>query len=141
MRIIINIDGGARGNPGPAAAGVVVKAADDGTVLHQGGIYLGEATNNVAEYNALLAALETAGKLGATEVTVISDSQLLVRQMSGEYRVKNQGLLPLFREAKRLTRKFSSCLITHVRREENKLADKMVNMALDMRQNVEDAAD
>ncbi|MDY7010601.1 MAG: ribonuclease HI family protein [Planctomycetota bacterium] len=138
--VLINIDGGARGNPGPAGAGVVIQSADDGTVLFEGGFFLGEATNNVAEYQALLEALPAARKLGAESVEVCSDSELLVRQMNGRYRVKNAGLKPMFDRACRMRKKFSNFSIRHVRREENTLADKLVNQAINLKQNVEDAA-
>lgn len=137
--VVINIDGGARGNPGPAGAGVVIASADDGTVLFEGGYFLGKATNNVAEYHALLDALPAAFDLGADAVEVRSDSELLVRQMNGQYRVKNEGLKPLFEQACRLREKFRSFSIRHVRREQNKAADKLVNQAINLKQNVEDA--
>jgi len=139
--VLINIDGGARGNPGPAGAGVVIQSADDGTVLFEGGFFLGKATNNVAEYQALLEALPAARNLGADSVEVRSDSELLVRQMNGQYRVKNAGLKPMFDQACRMREKFSSFSIRHVRREENTLADKLVNQAINLKQNVEDAAE
>ena len=136
----IHVDGGARGNPGPAAAGVVIAAADDGVVLFQGGFYLGRATNNVAEYQGLLAALKKAAELGAEEVEVISDSELMVRQMNGQYRVKNEGLKPLYEQAQSLRSRFKKFAITNVRRAANKAADKLVNQALNVQANVEDAA-
>lgn len=137
--VTVHIDGGARGNPGPAGAGVVLRAADDGTILHQAGLYIGHATNNVAEYQALLAGLRAAGKIGASEVAIFSDSELLVRQMIGQYRVKNEGLRPLYVKALELAAKFKRCTYTHVRRELNKDADRLVNQAIDQRRNVEDA--
>ncbi|MCD4699164.1 MAG: ribonuclease HI family protein [Phycisphaerae bacterium] len=140
LAVLINIDGGARGNPGPAGAGVVIQSADDGTVLFEGGFFLGKATNNVAEYQALLEALPAACNLGANSVEIRSDSELLVRQMNGQYRVKNAGLKPMFDQACRLKGKFSSFTIRHVRREENTAADKLVNQAINLKQNVEDAA-
>ena len=94
LHVRICVDGGARGNPGPAAAGVVIHDAKDGAVLHQAGVFLGGATNNVAEYRALLYGLEVAAKLGAVGADVLSDSQLMVRQMTGHYRVRNDGLRP-----------------------------------------------
>ena len=140
LSVIINIDGGARGNPGPAGAGVVIRTADDDTVLHQGGTFLGTQTNNAAEYAALLAGLEAAAKLGAETIEVISDSQLLVRQMNGQYRVKNANLQVLYAEAQDLLRNFKKTTLTHVRREFNTAADKLVNQAVNARRNVEDAA-
>ena len=140
FRVTVHIDGGSRGNPGPAGAGVVVAAADDGTVLHEAGYYLGHATNNVAEYNALLRGLEAAAALEADEVDVFSDSELLVRQMNGQYRVKNPGLRPLFEEATALAGRFGQFAILHVRREKNKEADRLVNQAINVKRDVEDAA-
>lgn len=138
MNVIVNIDGGSRGNPGLAGAGVVVRAADDGTVLQQAGVFLGKATNNVAEYRGLLEGLRRAETLGATGVEVVSDSQLLVRQMNGQYRVKNEGLKPLFEEASALASQFKRFSIRHVRREENTLADRMANQAMNLKRNVEE---
>jgi len=141
LSVTINIDGGARGNPGPAAAGVVIRSSDDGTVLHEAGIYLGRATNNVAEYSALVAALEAAARLGVGQAEVVSDSELLVRQMTGVYRVKNEGLRPLFEQAQTLAGKLSKFTIRHVRREQNKDADRLVNQALNTKANVADAVE
>lgn len=141
LAVVINIDGGARGNPGPAGAGVVIKTADDGTVIFEGGFFIGKATNNVAEYHGLLEGLAAADKLQADAVEVFSDSELMVRQMNGQYRVKNAGLKPLYERACRLRKKFGSFTIRHVRREENKAADKLVNQAINLKQNVEDAAE
>jgi ribonuclease HI len=106
--------------------------------LREEGHFLGEATNNVAEYRAVIAALARAGEMGASEVDLFSDSELLVRQMNGVYKVRNEGLRPLFDEATRLTRAFSRCELHHVRREKNKEADAMVNRALDMKRDVGD---
>lgn len=137
LSVVIHIDGGARGNPGPAAAGVVISAAD-GVSLHSEGIFLGHATNNVAEYQGLLAGLAAAANLGATEVKVISDSELLVRQMIGQYRVRNAGLLPLYRKAQELLTKFAKSSFQHVAREFNKQADHLVNQAINQRRNVQE---
>ena len=139
LSVTIHIDGGSRGNPGPAGAGVVLRD-DEGAVLYQGGLFLGRATNNVAEYSGLLAGLKAAADLKASQVRVVSDSELLVRQMNGQYRVKNEGLKPLFEQARELAGQFSSCAFQHVRRELNKEADHLVNQAIDARRNVEDAA-
>lgn len=136
LSVIVHIDGGSRGNPGPAAAGVVVRAAADGTALHEAGVFLGTATNNVAEYRGLLEGLRAAAALGAAEVEIVSDSQLLVRQMTGEYRVKNPRLAALHGEAMELARKFQKCAYRHVPREQNDHADGLVNRALDLRRNV-----
>jgi ribonuclease H / adenosylcobalamin/alpha-ribazole phosphatase len=123
-------DGGARGNPGPAAYGYVLEA-DDGTILAQEGKTIGRATNNVAEYRALIAGLEKALELGLANVTVVSDSELVVRQMRGEYRVKNDALRDLRDEAETLARRLGRVAYTNVRRAENELADRLVNEALD----------
>jgi ribonuclease H / adenosylcobalamin/alpha-ribazole phosphatase len=123
-------DGGARGNPGPAAYGFVLEA-EDGTVLAAEGKAIGVATNNVAEYSALIAGLERARDLGVDEVEVVSDSELLVKQMRGEYRVKNETLRGLSLEAARLARAVGTVRYTAVRREHNELADRLVNEALD----------
>ena len=141
MRLVIHIDGGSRGNPGPAAAGVVIRSADDQTILWQGGIFLGNATNNVAEYSGLLRGLQQAIQLGATDVEAVSDSELMVKQIKGIYRVKNEGLQPLYAKANELRRQFKHFAIRHVRREFNKDADRLVNQALDSKRNVEDAAE
>ena len=139
MHVRIHIDGGARGNPGPAGAGVVIQA-DDGTSLFEGGYFLGRATNNVAEYTALLRALERAEALAAGEAEVFSDSELLVRQMTGQYRVRNAGLRPLYEEACRRAGRFKRVSFQHVRRERNTDADRLVNLAVEAKRNVEDAA-
>jgi len=123
-------DGGSRGNPGPAAYGFVLEA-EDGTVLDARGEAIGIATNNVAEYSALVAGLERAVEAGVDELEVISDSELLVKQMRGEYRVKNKALQDLVLDASRLARKIHRVTYTAVRREHNVLADKLVNEALD----------
>jgi ribonuclease HI len=123
-------DGGARGNPGPAAAAYVLEA-DDGTVLDARGDAIGVATNNVAEYRALLAGLARAVEVGVDELEVVSDSELLVRQMSGEYRVKNEALRELSLEAARRGRQIGRVRYRAVRRSENELADRLVNEALD----------
>jgi ribonuclease HI len=123
-------DGGARGNPGPAAYGYVLEDAS-GSVLAAHGEAIGVATNNVAEYSALLAGLEKAAELGVTELEVISDSELMVRQMQGVYRVKNAALRDLWEDAGRLARRLGHVTFTAVRREHNALADRLVNDALD----------
>ena len=130
MRAKLSTDGGARGNPGPAAYGYVLEA-DDGTVLAAHGEKIGIATNNVAEYSALLAGLERARDLGVTELEVVSDSELMVKQMRGEYRIKNEALGELAARAGRIARAIGTVSYTAVRREHNELADKLVNDALD----------
>jgi probable phosphoglycerate mutase len=126
----LSTDGGARGNPGPAAYGYVLEA-EDGTVLDARGEKIGVATNNVAEYRALIAGLEKAVELGIDELEVVSDSELLVKQMQGEYRVKNEALRDLNEEANDLERKLGRVRYKAVRREHNELADQLVNEALD----------
>jgi ribonuclease HI len=126
----LHTDGGARGNPGPAAYGYVLET-DDGTVLAAEGKAIGVATNNVAEYSGLIAGLEKAVELAVPEVEVFSDSELMVKQMRGEYRVKNEALKTLFLEASRLARQLGKVRYSHVVREHNKLADQLVNEALD----------
>jgi ribonuclease H / adenosylcobalamin/alpha-ribazole phosphatase len=130
MKARLSTDGGARGNPGPAAYGYVLEA-DDGTVLAAHGEKIGIATNNVAEYSALIAGLQKALELGVREVEVVSDSELLVKQMRGEYRVKNEALRELSSRAARLGREIGTVAYTAVRREHNELADRLVNEALD----------
>jgi probable phosphoglycerate mutase len=130
VRARLFTDGGARGNPGPAAYGYVLED-EDGSVLGARGEAIGVATNNVAEYRALIAGLEQAIELGVDELEVVSDSELLVKQMRGEYRVKNRGLIPLSLEAGGLARRIGRVRYTAVRREENELADRLVNEALD----------
>ncbi len=130
MKARLSTDGGARGNPGPAAYGYVLET-EDGTVLDARGERIGVATNNVAEYSALIAGLEKALELGVGEVEVVSDSELMVKQMRGEYRVKNDALRELFLEASRLARRLENVSYTAVRREHNTLADRLVNDALD----------
>ena len=130
MKARLHTDGGARGNPGPAAYGYVL-VGEDGAVLDAKGEAIGVATNNVAEYRALLAGLARARELGVTELEVISDSELLVRQMTGRYRVKNRALVLLSLEAARLAREIGVVRYSAVRREENVEADRLVNEALD----------
>jgi ribonuclease HI len=126
----LSTDGGARGNPGPAAYGYVLET-EDGTVLAAHGEAIGIATNNVAEYSALIAGLEKALELGVDELEVVSDSELMVKQMLGEYRVKNETLQDLQAEAARLARRLGRVTYNAVRREHNELADRLVNEALD----------
>ncbi len=130
MKVRLFTDGGARGNPGPAAYAFVLET-EDGTVLAAEGQAIGVATNNVAEYSALVAGLERAVQLGLDDVDVVSDSELLVKQMLGEYRVKNEALRGLSLEAARLARRVGKVTYRAVRREHNELADRLVNEALD----------
>jgi ribonuclease HI len=126
----LSTDGGARGNPGPAAYAYVLES-EDGHVLDARGEAIGVATNNVAEYRALVAGLQKAVELGVGELEVVSDSELLVKQMTGAYRVKNRALQELSLEAARLARQLDRVTYTAVRREHNELADRLVNEALD----------
>ncbi len=130
MKARLSTDGGSRGNPGPAAFGYVLEA-EDGTVLDARGEAIGTATNNVAEYRGLLAGLEAAIERGVEEVEVVSDSELLVKQMRGEYKVKNEALRELVDDAEALARSLKRVRYTAVRREHNELADRLVNEALD----------
>ena len=130
MKARLFTDGGSRGNPGPAAYAFVLESAD-GTVLDARGESIGVATNNVAEYAALVAGLERAAEVGVDELEVVSDSELMVKQMRGEYKVKNRALQDLFLDASRLARKVGRVTYTAVRREHNELADSLVNEALD----------
>lgn len=123
-------DGGARGNPGPAASAFVLEAAD-GTTLDSRGDTIGIATNNVAEYRAVIAGLERAVELGLSHVDVVSDSELVIKQMTGVYRIKNKALLELSLEVKALAREIGSVAYRSVKREHNELADSLVNQALD----------
>ena len=130
MRATLSTDGGSRGNPGPAAYAYVLEA-EDGTVLAAHGEAIGVATNNVAEYRALVAGLEKAVEVGVSDLEVISDSELMVKQMRGEYKVKNEALRDLSVRASRLAREVGSVSYKAVRREQNKLADQLMNEALD----------
>ena len=130
MKARLYTDGGSRGNPGPAAYGYVLEA-EDGTELASEGKAIGEGTNNVAEYSALLAGLARAHRFGVKELEVVSDSELLVKQMRGEYKVKNRDLRELSAEAGRLGRKVGKVKYKAVRREHNSRADELVNEALD----------
>jgi ribonuclease H / adenosylcobalamin/alpha-ribazole phosphatase len=130
VKVKLFTDGGARGNPGPAAYGFVLEA-EDGTVLAAHGEAIGVATNNVAEYSALIAGLERACELALSEIEVVSDSELMVKQMRGEYKVKNEALRELSLRASRLAGSIGNVRYTAVRREHNELADRLVNEALD----------
>lgn len=136
-KLMVHTDGGSRGNPGPAAAGFVLDDSD-GRRLAAKAFFLGETTNNVAEYTALVRALQAAGKFGAGQVTVFSDSELLVRQINGRYKVKSDLIRPLFDEAQALMSRFEVCEVRHVRREKNKDADRLVNLALDAERDIDE---
>jgi probable phosphoglycerate mutase len=130
MAIVAYIDGGARGNPGPAGYGVRIED-DQGALLNEFHAYIGNSTNNVAEYNALLAALRYALEHGHRSVRIKSDSELLVKQMRGEYRVKHPGLQPLHQQARAIAESLDRVAYEHVRREQNKDADRLANLAMD----------
>ena len=129
-KVVVNVDGGARGNPGPAAIAAVVQAPG-GEVLEERGEQIGKATNNVAEYKALLLGIERAAALGALELELVGDSELVVRQVKGEYKVKDATMRELHAEVKRALEPFESWSIRHVRREHNAEADRLVNEVLD----------
>ena len=131
----LQFDGGSRGNPGPAGIGVVVQAAD-GTPLVTLGRFIGRATNNVAEYRALITAMEEAKKLGAKRILIRGDSELVIKQMKGEYRVKNPDMKVLFTEATELIKHFVHAKIEHNLRDKNELADQLANLAMDRRADV-----
>ena len=130
MRVTVHVDGGSRGNPGPAAAGAVVTGAG-GEVLDRTGELLGEATNNVAEYRGLLLGIARARELGATEVEIFNDSELIAHQVNGRYKVKHADMKPLHAEALSALSAFESWSLTPVRREQNAEADAIVNETLD----------
>jgi ribonuclease HI len=130
MRVTVHVDGGARGNPGPAAAASVV-SSPEGDLLDEQVQLLGPATNNVAEYRALLLGLGRARELGASEVDVVGDSELIAKQVSGEYRVKHEAMQPLHREAMAALSEFDDWSIRSVPRTQNARADALVNAALD----------
>lgn len=130
MKLIVNVDGGARGNPGPAAIGVVVQ--DEGeNILEEHAEKIGSATNNVAEYKALILGIERAAALGADELELRGDSELVVKQMLGQYKVKHPDMKPLHARAKEALGAIPEWSINHVRREKNAEADRLVNQALD----------
>lgn len=130
MKLVVHVDGGARGNPGPAAIGAVVSTAE-GEVLDESSARIGETTNNVAEYRGLLLGLERARALGATEVAVVNDSELVTRQLEGRYKVKHEGLRPLHAQALEALRAFDRWSVRSVPRAQNARADALVNEALD----------
>jgi ribonuclease HI len=136
--LTLQFDGGSRGNPGPAGIGVVIRA-EDGTAIVTLGRFIGRATNNVAEYRALITAMEEAKKLGAKKVVIRGDSELVVKQMLGQYRVKNADLKELYAEAQAVIKQFDQAKIEHNLREKNALADKLANLAMDRKEDVLDA--
>ncbi|MBU4314790.1 ribonuclease HI family protein [Patescibacteria group bacterium] len=135
MHIRLYTDGGARGNPGPAGSGFVIYALNDqneqADKLYEGGEYIGETTNNQAEYQAIIIGLQKALELKATNVDAVLDSELAVKQLNGEYKVKNEGLARKFLEVHNLRSKFNRVTFRHVRREQNKEADAQVNKVID----------
>ncbi|QDU71888.1 ribonuclease HI family protein [Mucisphaera calidilacus] len=135
MRATLQTDGGSRGNPGPAGAGIVLTDPDS-TPLAELGIYLGRCTNNVAEYRGLLRGLEVAAEMGITDLTIRIDSELIVKQIRREYRVKSPDLKPLYEQAIEKLETFASWDIDHVRRSGNQRADELANMAMDQRKDV-----
>jgi ribonuclease HI len=130
VRVVVHVDGGSRGNPGPAAAAAVV-TSPEGEVLDEAAVTIGRATNNVAEYRGLLLGLERARALGATEVDVVNDSELIAHQVNGRYKVKHADMKPLHAEALAALRGFERWSLRPVRREQNADADALVNQALD----------
>jgi ribonuclease HI len=130
VRVVVHVDGGSRGNPGPAAAAAVI-SSPDGEVLDAASSVLGRATNNVAEYRGLLLGLERARSLGATEVDVVNDSELVARQVNGVYKVKHPDMRPLYLDAMQALRGFERWSIRSVPRAQNAAADALVNQALD----------
>jgi ribonuclease HI len=130
VKLTVHVDGGSRGNPGPAAAGAVASNAD-GEVVGERGEMIGEATNNVAEYRAVLLGAALALELGATEIELINDSELIAYQLSGKYKVKHADMKPLYAEAIAALGRFDSWSISCVRREQNEHADLLVNQTLD----------
>jgi ribonuclease HI len=130
-RLVLHVDGASRGNPGPAGIGVVI-ADDKGKTVKTVYRYLGESTNNIAEYNALICGLEEALALAAGDIVVNIDSELVARQMNGEYRVKDEGIKPLFEKALGMLKNFKSFEIRHVDRSRNKEADKLANKAINL---------
>jgi len=131
LDVVVHVDGGARGNPGPAAAAAVISDASSGAVLDEASAFLGETTNNVAEYRGLLLGLERARALGATRVAVVNDSELVAKQVNGEYKVKHPDMKALHAQATEALAAFASWSIRSVPRAQNADADALVNQALD----------
>ncbi len=130
LEAVLWTDGAARGNPGPAGIGAILKN-ESGEVLYTGSEFLGHTTNNVAEYKAVLLGLEGALAQGVSRIEVRADSELLIKQLKGEYRVKSPGLKPLYDEARKLLGRFASVKLTHIRRELNGEADRLANQGTD----------
>jgi ribonuclease HI len=138
--ITVEFDGGSRGNPGHAGIGIVLRAAD-GTPIVTLGRFIGRATNNVAEYQALIAGLQKAKELGAKKLLIRGDSELIIKQMKGEYRVRHPELKPLYEEAYHLFHQFKEAKLEHNLRHKNTLADKLANLAMDRKKEVTEADD
>jgi len=134
-KLIIHTDGGSRSNPGPAGSAYVF-SDESGNIIEAKGFFIGKATNNQAEYTAVIKALQSARQFSKARITLYSDSELLVKQVNGEYKVKNENIRPLFDQLIELLRDFHNCRFVHLRRHNNKHADKLVNMALDRQQDV-----
>jgi ribonuclease HI len=130
VKLVVHVDGGSRGNPGPSAAAATL-ASDSGELLDEVSELIGEATNNVAEYRGVLLGLARAKQLGATEVELINDSELVARQINGDYKVKHPSMVPLFQQARTVLAGFERWTVRSVRREDNARADALVNEALD----------
>lgn len=139
QRLTLEFDGGSRGNPGPAAIGLVIRA-EDGTPLFTLGRFIGRATNNVAEYQALITVMEQALKLGARRVIIRGDSELVIKQMLGIYKVRHPDMMRLHEQAKKLLRQFDEAKFQHNLREKNELADKLANLAMDRKGDVTEEA-
>ncbi len=135
-QIIAYTDGGSRGNPGPAAAAFSLSNNDGKTLLAKA-FFLQQTTNNVAEYTAVIKALQHLKQFNPNQITIFCDSELLVKQLNGQYKVKSEQLRPLFRQAVHLLKQFKSSKIIHIPREKNKQADKLVNQALNLQQDIE----
>jgi ribonuclease HI len=138
--ITVEFDGGSRGNPGPAGIGVVLRAKD-GTPLITLGRFIGRATNNVAEYQALITGLQKAKELGAQKLLIRGDSELIIKQMKGEYRVRHPELKPLYEQAYQLLHQFKEAKLEHNLRHKNALADKLANLAMDKKKEITEADD
>lgn len=136
MKLTIHFDGGSRGNPGPASAGIVIHDAATHQPIYEAGHYLGRCTNNVAEYQAFIRSLKQAQAMGGEQLDIRSDSELLVRQITGQYRVKSADLKPLYEQAKKLLEGFDDWKIQHVYREKNQRADELANLAIDHKADV-----
>jgi ribonuclease HI len=132
VKLTVHVDGGSRGNPGPAAIAAVLSDRD-GEIIYSAGEVIGRATNNVAEYRALIFGIEQAANLGATELDLVGDSELIVKQIRGEYKVKDQNMKPLHAAVHAELTNFDAWSIRHVKREYNAEADRLVNEALDAR--------